>query len=58
MSHVRSNRFDKPPEPSPPPDTPEGFAQMTYQQRADLHARNVELYRQLAAAQRSGQVTR
>ncbi|MGI8529018.1 MAG: hypothetical protein ACR2KO_06035 [Geodermatophilaceae bacterium] len=37
--------------PPTPPDTADGFARMTYEQRADLHTRDTELYRRLAAAQ-------
>ncbi len=52
MSHVRSSPAGLP-APPPPPDTAEGFAVMTYEQRCDLHARNVELYRQLASEAKS-----
>ncbi len=46
--------------PASPPATTEGFAQMTYAQRVDLHGRNAALYRQLADQEKAaaGQVTR
>lgn len=39
--------------PPPPPDTAEGFARMTYEQRADLHTRDVEQYRRLASEEKA-----
>lgn len=58
--HVRNNAA-QPQTPIPaPPDTAEGFAQMTYQQRVALHGRDPALYRQLAdqEAATAGRVTR
>lgn len=46
--HVRNNA-GQPQTPMPaPPDTAEGFAQMSYVQRVALHGRNAALYRTLA----------
>lgn len=39
-----------PPIPTPP-DTAEGFARMSGEQRSDLYRRDVALYRQFAAAE-------
>ena len=58
--HVRNNAAQLQTPLPAPPDTAEGFAQMTYAQRVDLHGRNAALYRTLADQElaNAGRVTR
>lgn len=58
--HVRNNAAQAQSPLPAPPDTAEGFAAMSYQERVELRSRDAGLYQQLAAQEQAtdGQATR